>query len=108
MREHHRVAVVTGAASGIGRAIALQLAKDGFCDRVHTRSNLRGLQEVCTELQDLGAPVRAITADYRAPNRLRQLVDAAYAWRGHVHAWINNAGADVLTTGSRSLPFEFA
>lgn len=106
MHTHHRVAVVTGAASGIGRSIARQLAKDGFAVLVHTRSNLRGLQEVCTELQDLGAPTRAVTADFQRTSCLAQFVDAAYAWRGHVHAWINNAGADVLTTSMRAQSFE--
>ena len=106
MHAHHRVAVVTGAASGIGREVALQLGRDGFAVLVHTRQNLRGLQEVCSELQDLGAPVRAVTADYRQPTSLPRLVDAAYAWRGHVHTWVNNAGADVLTTPIRGQSFE--
>jgi 3-oxoacyl-[acyl-carrier protein] reductase len=106
MRNHHRVAVVTGSASGIGREIALQLGQDGFAVFIHTRSNIRGLQEVAGELQDYGAPVRAATADFRCPHARRQFVDAVYAWRGHVHAWINNAGADVLTTSIRQRSFD--
>ncbi|MFO1062673.1 MAG: SDR family oxidoreductase [Pirellulales bacterium] len=106
MREHHRVAVVTGAASGIGRQIALQLASDGFALVIHTAKNVRGLQEVASEIQDLGAPVRAITADYLRPHLLSTFVDAAYAWRGHIHAWVNNAGADVLTGAARNRSFE--
>ncbi len=106
MKSQRPVAVVTGAASGIGRATAIRLAEDGFSVFVHTRSNLRGLQETCSDLQDIGAMTRAATADYRSPKNLRQLVDCAFNWQGRVDAWINNAGADVLTGGMRQSSFE--
>ncbi|MCC6509676.1 MAG: SDR family oxidoreductase [Pirellulaceae bacterium] len=99
------VAVVTGAASGIGRAIALKLAADGFSIFAHTGRNLRGLQETCSDARDFGVQVRAATADYRHANSLRQFVDCAFNWQGRVDAWINNAGADVLTGTLRDRPF---
>lgn len=100
------VAVVTGAASGIGRAIALRLAADGFAIFAHTARNVRGLQETCSDLIDQGAQVRAATTDYRHTDSLQQLVDCAFNWQGRVDAWINNAGADVLTAASRHRTFE--
>lgn len=99
------VAVVTGAASGIGRAIARRLAADGFSVFVHTRRNLRGLEESCLEIRDFGVAVRAATADFRDPFAVRQLVDVAFNWQGHVDVWINNAGADILTTDARQRSF---
>lgn len=106
MKPEAPVAVVTGAASGIGRAIALRLAADGFSVLAHTRRNLRGLQETCSEMRDRGAKVRAITADFRQTSSLRLLVDSAFNWQGRVDAWINNAGADVLTTPSRKQSYQ--
>ena len=106
MKPSTPVAVVTGAASGIGRAIAMRLASDGFAIFAHTGRNLRGLQETCSDLLDVGVQVRAATADYRRPESLRQLVDCAFNWQGRVDAWINNAGADVLTAGGRERSFE--
>ncbi len=100
------VAVVTGAASGIGRAIALKLAAEGYDVLVHTGRNLRGLQETCSDIRDFGVQSRAITADYRQSHSLRTLVDSAFNWQGRVDAWINNAGADVLTGQGRQLSFQ--
>lgn len=100
------VAVVTGAASGIGRAIALKLAEQGYHLLVHTGRNLRGLQETCSDIRDLGGLARAVVADYRQPHTFRCLVDCAFNWYGRVDAWINNAGADVLTGNSRQLSFQ--
>lgn len=106
MKSETPVAVVTGAASGIGRAVALRLAADGFDVLAHTRQNIRGLQETCSEMRSRGASVRAVTADFRQTESLRLLVDSAFNWRGRVDAWINNAGADVLTTSSRKQRYE--
>ncbi len=99
------VAVVTGAASGIGRAIALKLAEQGYHLVAHTARNLRGLQETCSDARDFGVETRAVTANYLHPASLTQLVDCAFNWRGRVDAWINNAGADVLTGSSRQQSF---
>ena len=100
------VAVVTGAASGIGRAIALKLAQQGYHILAHTARNLRGLQETCSDARDFGVQTRAITADYRNATSLKLLVDSAFNWQGRVDAWVNNAGADVLTGAGRQRCFE--
>ena len=99
------VAVVTGAASGIGRAIVLKLAASGYHILAHTARNLSGLQETLSEARDFGVQTRAVTADYRQHASLKQFVDAAFNWQGRVDAWINNAGADVLTGSSRQQAF---
>src|SRR5688500_17858112 len=58
-----KVAVVTGAASGIGRAIALSLAKAGANLYLHTRQNSAGLQETADTIRSLGRAVETRLAD---------------------------------------------
>src|SRR5438874_8833575 len=87
-----RVAVVTGATRGIGRATALALARDGHRVAVGYASDERGAEGTCTEIGDMGGdalPVRADVGDAAA-------VDAAFtdvedAW-GPVEVLVNNAG----------------
>jgi 3-oxoacyl-[acyl-carrier protein] reductase len=106
----HRVAVVTGSSSGIGRSIALELGAAGYSLVLHARQNLAGLQSVARQLQQLVPDVRdrvlCLTGDIACSRTCRDLVSAAFAWHGRVDVWVNNAGADVLTGQARSLCFE--
>ncbi len=105
-----KVAVVTGSSSGIGRATALELASQGFAVVLHARRNLAGLQRTALEIfkarLDCGQQVLGITSDLGCPSACRDFVSAAFAWRGKVDCWVNNAGADVLTGEARAQSFE--
>jgi NAD(P)-dependent dehydrogenase (short-subunit alcohol dehydrogenase family) len=81
-------ALVTGATSGIGRATALRLARDGWEVVVHGRSPDRGA-EVVQEIEDQGGHARFVAADLRNVAEVRNLVDEA----GNVDVLVNNAGA---------------
>ena len=48
------VALVTGGSGGIGRAVCLQLARDGYDVCVHYNSNRTSAEEVCREIETLG------------------------------------------------------
>lgn len=103
------VVVVTGSASGIGRATALQFAQAGYSVVLHTRSNLVGLQQTAADIAELAVPdstTLCISGDIRCSRTCRSVVDAAFAWKGVVDAWVNNAGADVLTGSASRLSFE--
>lgn len=55
--------LVTGASRGIGRAIALRLAKDGFNIVVHCRSRIEEAEQLCTEIRSLGVQARSLRFD---------------------------------------------
>jgi NAD(P)-dependent dehydrogenase (short-subunit alcohol dehydrogenase family) len=83
-----RKALVTGATSGIGRAVAMQLARDGAEVIVHGRNAQRGAETV-NEIREAGGRARFISADLTDPVELRRLADEA----GDVDVLVNNAGS---------------
>ena len=88
-----RVAVVTGASRGIGRAIALGLARDGFdlvlCDLPAQQKALEG---VCREVRDFGRAAYAHACDVSSRDQVRAMAQQALKEAGHVDVVVNNAG----------------
>lgn len=82
-----QTALVTGATSGIGRAVALQLAHDGAEVIVHGRDAARG-NETVQEITSAGGQARFIAADLGDPADTRRLAEEA----GDVDILVNNAG----------------
>jgi NAD(P)-dependent dehydrogenase (short-subunit alcohol dehydrogenase family) len=82
-----RTALVTGATSGIGRAAAIQLAREGAEVIVHGRDSQRG-EEVVAEIIEAGGMARFVAADLSDPVEVRRLADEA----GDVDVLVNNAG----------------
>ena len=101
-----KVAVVTGSSSGIGRAIALELAAAGADVVVHGRRSKAAVDAVAGEVRSLGRQSLGLLFDLTLVDEQQALVEAAWQWRGGVQIWINNAGADVLTGDAARLPFE--
>jgi NAD(P)-dependent dehydrogenase (short-subunit alcohol dehydrogenase family) len=85
LREH--TALVTGATSGIGRAIAVQFARMGADVLVHGRDATRGSQ-VVEEIERAGGRARFVAADLSDPADLQRLVEAV----GEVDVLVNSAG----------------
>ncbi|GIW92043.1 MAG: 3-oxoacyl-ACP reductase [Pirellulaceae bacterium] len=100
-----KVAVVTGASSGIGRAIALQLGRAGANVVVHAGHRRQAAEEVAAQLRDWGRQATVVIADLRQAEQRAELVDQAWRWAGCVDIWVNNAGADVLTGEAARWPF---
>lgn len=88
-----RVAIVTGASRGLGRAFALGLARDGFALVLAARDPV-AMEEVAKAALSLGAPdVLMQAADLSQPEAAATVVEAALARFGRIDALINNAGA---------------
>ncbi|MFI5314510.1 MAG: SDR family NAD(P)-dependent oxidoreductase [Myxococcota bacterium] len=92
-----RVAVVTGAASGIGRALSLELAARG-CAVALVDVNESGLSPVADAVRALGRKVSLHVADVADRARMERLPGEVKAEHGHVHVLVNNAGVSVSGT----------
>jgi NAD(P)-dependent dehydrogenase (short-subunit alcohol dehydrogenase family) len=86
-----RVAVVTGAASGIGFAIARELADAGV-NVVMTDVNVDGLAAATAEVRGHGGVVESVAVDVRDPQALERAAARAVDRFGALHIAVNNAG----------------
>ena len=101
-----QVAVVTGSSSGIGRAIALRLARDGASVVVNYARSRDLAEAVVNEIRTAGCDGLPVRADVSRAEDVSHLLGAAIEAFGRVHAWVNNAGADILTGDARAWPAE--
>jgi len=88
---HGRVALVTGAASGIGRAIALHLAKKGASVSA-VDANFDGAKSVAREIESMGSKVQAILCDVSDEQQVERAVKETRECVGDVDILINCAG----------------
>jgi short-subunit dehydrogenase len=94
--EARRYALVTGASSGIGAAMARLLAREGFDVALAARRGER-LDALARELRDSGAAADVFVADLAAPLAAEALADRIESAGRAVDALINNAGATVAS-----------
>jgi len=87
-----KVALVTGASRGIGRAIALRLAADGANVVVNYKANAEAANRVAEEAKSLGSQVTVVQADVGRPADVERLVQAALQHFKRIDVLINNAG----------------
>lgn len=89
--------LVTGASTGIGRAIAEESAAAGACVAVHYARSAAAAQAVVEHNRQIGVDSVAFGCDFRHTDDLREFLDAAWNhWHG-LDGWVHNAGADLLT-----------
>jgi 3-oxoacyl-[acyl-carrier protein] reductase len=87
-----RVALVTGSARGIGRAIAIGLAKEGVSVVVNYHSRPDAAAEVAKIISDAGGEVMVVKADVARNDEVRAMVDQAVERWGGIDILVNNAG----------------
>ena len=91
-------AVVTGGSSGIGRAIALAFAREGATVALTYRAAAQSAQQVVDQIQSAGETAYLLQADLETVEACNLLVAETQRLLGHIDVWVNNAGADILTT----------
>lgn len=87
-----KVAVVTGASRGIGRAIALALAGQGAVVVANYAHNSAAANDVVDGIRAAGGEAIAVQADVSIPSEAKALIESAIERFGHVDILINNAG----------------
>jgi NAD(P)-dependent dehydrogenase (short-subunit alcohol dehydrogenase family) len=87
-----RVALVTGAAKGIGRAISLRLARDGADIAINYRGSEADAKSLASEVEALGRKARTYQADVSDFPAVDRMVESAIADFGQIDMLINNAG----------------
>ncbi|MBV9866221.1 MAG: SDR family oxidoreductase [Abitibacteriaceae bacterium] len=92
MRLANKVAVVTGASRGIGRAIALRLAEDGAAVVVNYKNSGDAAQAVVQEIESQGGRAVALQADVANLSDVRRLFEEVERTFAHIDILVNNAG----------------
>jgi acetoacetyl-CoA reductase len=87
-----RVALVTGASRGIGRAIALTLAKEGAAIGVNFRSSESEAQGVCDEIRALGGKTMLLQGNVSESEQIKGIVQRLVKEWGQLDVLVNNAG----------------
>ena len=87
-----KTAIITGASRGIGRAEAVQLARDGFSVCINCLERMDLAQELSEKLQKEGCSAMAFQADVSVKNEVDAMVEAVHARFGPVDVLVNNAG----------------
>lgn len=87
-----KVAIVTGASRGIGRACALRLAADGMAVAVNYSHSAAAADEVVALIRDGGGEAIAVRADVSDPAEVKELFKTVYKTYGQIDVLVNNAG----------------
>jgi NAD(P)-dependent dehydrogenase (short-subunit alcohol dehydrogenase family) len=93
------IALITGSAQGIGRSIALRLARDGFNVALNDLPNKDAkLELVATEIESLGRQVCIVPADVTVDKQVKEMVDNAVTKLGGLDVMVANAGVVTLAS----------
>lgn len=87
-----KIAVITGAGRGIGRAIALQFAEFGAKVVLNYRSSIAQVEELLQAINNAGGEAIAVQADISKNEDAKSLIDTAVKQYGRIDILVNNAG----------------
>jgi enoyl-[acyl-carrier protein] reductase III len=95
-----KVALVTGSARGIGRAIALELARRGADVFVHYLNNRDGAESVARQIESMGRQAFTLRAHLKHAEEIRALFQQVRERAGHLDILVNNAASGKLARAS--------
>ncbi len=94
MRLENRVAIVTGAARGIGQAIAIRFAKEGAALVIDYVGDPDQANDTSKQIADAGGKSISVEADVSKPDQVQGLIDSAVKAFGKLDIVVNNAGVE--------------
>ena len=89
-----KVAIITGASSGIGKAIAIRLATEGADVLIDYMGHPEGAQDTLDKVQAAGGKGIIFQCDITKPDEVQKMVDQAYSQLGGCDILVNNAGVE--------------
>lgn len=104
MQLKEQTAVITGASTGIGRAIAVAFARQGANLILHAKSNQDGLAETEALVKQQGIECTTYLADLTCKDSRETFIKSVLN-SCPINIWVNNAGADILTNANSELGF---
>ena len=90
--KRHKTVLVTGASRGIGKAVAMQFAREGYKVAVHYNSGTVEAEALVAQLAQEGHIVMAVQADVRDSVQVQRMIDTIMAQWGTIDILVNNAG----------------
>jgi NAD(P)-dependent dehydrogenase (short-subunit alcohol dehydrogenase family) len=106
-----RVALVTGSTRGIGKAIAIRLAQEGYAVAMNSRQTEDAVRESIEEVRTFGQPVLYLQGDIAQPGDRQAMVETLMQEFGRIDLLVNNAGVgpkvrlDILETTEESMNY---
>jgi len=107
MSLENKVAIVTGSSSGIGRAIALELARQGAAVTINYHKGAEAADAVLKEIEAAGGRAQIVQADVSAVADIQKLVDSTVSAFGRLDILVNNAGMETRTSTLETTEHQF-